>query len=327
MIGQFLVEESPNARAKCKKSKVKIEKGEIRIGKIVKNPFHEDSTQTQWFKVEPFFEGQLKARKTTKTVQSTSDLIGYDNLDSKGQEKVTAALQNYLELKDKPKPKKPRAKKRKGASDESEKKETKPQKKLKKEKVKKEEVKDLFADADPTCSPKEATKILKGVAKSLEFPLPEDEVNASIRCGQCLMGNKVDGKFDFNKALKALAEELRCPEKIPGAKVKAKKKRNAPEANMKENMGIVESFWELASFEFKDMQNKMKGIAYQKVARAVAGLDYVVTNGSILAKKGPKKVAGIGKVSGMKIDEFLETGKIERLERYKKGDFEPIEKA
>jgi len=99
MIGQFLVEESPNARAKCKKSKVKIEKGEIRIGKIVKNPFHEDSTQTQWFKVEPFFEGQLKARKTTKTVQSTSDLIGYDNLDSKGQEKVTAALQNYLELK------------------------------------------------------------------------------------------------------------------------------------------------------------------------------------------------------------------------------------
>src|SRR6056300_933275 len=53
--------------------------------------------------------------------------------------------------------------------------------------------------------------------------------------------------------------------------------------------------------------------AYDDAAYAVYKLPYKVTNGDELAR-GPKKVPGIGKSIAAKINEFLETGKIKKLE-------------
>jgi len=316
----FKIEVAKSGRSKCKKSKELIPKGELRIGKEVKNPFKEDQMMTAWYKVEPFFEMQLRARKTTEKAESTDDFQGFDELSEEQKEIVSNALNNYMTEKDKPKPKKKRKAKAEGGVKVEKKKKAKKEKTPEKASVK-EEQKDLFAGVSPTCPPKEAAAMLLKVARELGFHRLEDDLEAKVRCGQMLMGNKDEKGFDFMKALKALGAELRCEEKIPGAVVKKRKSKPAPTAEVEGNQGIVECFWELAGFEFKDKQDTMKGIAFQKVARGVAALDYKVDSGKEISKKGPKKVPGVGKKSGGMIDEFLETGQIELLEKYKKGDF------
>ena len=62
--------------------------------------------------------------------------------------------------------------------------------------------------------------------------------------------------------------------------------------------------------------NEHKKKAYDDAAYAVYKLPYKVTNGDELAS-GPNKVPGIGKSIATKINEFLETGKIKRLQDLK----------
>jgi DNA polymerase/3'-5' exonuclease PolX len=63
--------------------------------------------------------------------------------------------------------------------------------------------------------------------------------------------------------------------------------------------------------------DEFKKAAYDDAAYAISKLNFKVTSGEELSK-GPKKVPGIGKGIAKKIDEFLETGKIKRLEELKK---------
>jgi DNA polymerase/3'-5' exonuclease PolX len=63
--------------------------------------------------------------------------------------------------------------------------------------------------------------------------------------------------------------------------------------------------------------DEFKKAAYDDAAYAISKLTFKVTSGEELSK-GPKKIPGIGKGIAKKIDEFLETGKIKRLEQLKK---------
>ena len=63
--------------------------------------------------------------------------------------------------------------------------------------------------------------------------------------------------------------------------------------------------------------DEFKKAAYDDAAYAISKLTFKVTSGEELSK-GPKKIPGIGKGIAKKIDEFLETGKIKRLEELKK---------
>jgi len=58
--------------------------------------------------------------------------------------------------------------------------------------------------------------------------------------------------------------------------------------------------------------------AYDTAACIIDQLPFKVTNGAELAK-GPKKVKGIGKSIAKIIDEFLETGKVKKLEKLEKS--------
>jgi len=71
----------------------------------------------------------------------------------------------------------------------------------------------------------------------------------------------------------------------------------------------------LASMEAEDhgSQDPFKIRAYRNAAEIIRELDFEVTSGQELAK-GPNKVEGIGKGIAKKIDEFLQTGEIARLE-------------
>ena len=79
------------------------------------------------------------------------------------------------------------------------------------------------------------------------------------------------------------------------------------------NAAIVNALRKLSDLEKDDFKSK----AYWKAAEAVDNIPYTIVDGESLAK-GETKVPGIGKSIAKKIDEFLETGIISRLEDLKK---------
>jgi len=81
------------------------------------------------------------------------------------------------------------------------------------------------------------------------------------------------------------------------------------------NEDLAEAFDSLSYFE----KDPYKAAAYDDAAYTVQHLPFKIKNGDELAK-GRKKVLGIDKGIAQKIDEFLETGKIEKLEKLKKSD-------
>lgn len=95
---------------------------------------------------------------------------------------------------------------------------------------------------------------------------------------------------------------------------KAKKARTKPMATNSANQALAEAFAELSGFEFKRGE-KFKGGTWSKVAKAVRDSEEKITTG-----KQAMKLKGIGKSSAAKIDEFLETGTLEKLEEYRAGN-------
>ena len=95
---------------------------------------------------------------------------------------------------------------------------------------------------------------------------------------------------------------------------------NDPESDSDEdyfvsyNEELVEALDSLACFE----EDFHKAAAYDNAAHAIQYLPFKMTNGDDLAK-GPKKVKGIGKSIAAKINEFLDTGKIKKLEKLKRS--------
>ena len=80
------------------------------------------------------------------------------------------------------------------------------------------------------------------------------------------------------------------------------------------NSELADVFDELAHHEKDEHKSK----AYDNAAQIIDRLPFKVVNGEELAK-GPKKVAGIGKSIAKVIDEFISTGKVQKLERLEKG--------
>jgi hypothetical protein len=67
-----------------------------------------------------------------------------------------------------------------------------------------------------------------------------------------------------------------------------------------------------------DAKNRFKGVALRKAANALAKLDYEISDGSALATANtPNKVPGVGRGIAAYIDEFLETGEIYEIQKYK----------
>jgi DNA polymerase/3'-5' exonuclease PolX len=80
------------------------------------------------------------------------------------------------------------------------------------------------------------------------------------------------------------------------------------------NHELVDIFDKLASYE----QDPHKRNAYRTVGDALHALPFKVMSGEELSK-GPKKVKGVGKSAVKIIDEFLETGKVKKLEKFEEG--------
>ncbi|XP_027053351.1 DNA ligase 3-like isoform X1 [Pocillopora damicornis] len=102
----FLVEYAAQGRAKCKTCKQQIEKSVTRIGKLVSNPFGEDGgMMKQWYHVPCIFDTLSRARATTKKIDSTDDLGGFENLKDDDQAKILSLIKDLAVKMSSPKKK------------------------------------------------------------------------------------------------------------------------------------------------------------------------------------------------------------------------------
>ncbi|XP_029029642.1 DNA ligase 3 [Betta splendens] len=86
---RFLVEYAKRGTAGCKKCKDKIQKGIVRIGKIVPNPFSESAGEMkEWYHVKCIFEKLERARATTKKIEDITDLEGWEELQDEDKEQI-----------------------------------------------------------------------------------------------------------------------------------------------------------------------------------------------------------------------------------------------
>lgn len=88
------------------------------------------------------------------------------------------------------------------------------------------------------------------------------------------------------------------------------------EGDVGPNEAIAALFKELSDFEFKK-KDVHRGVAYKKVAARLRGHPEQIRSG-----KDAQKLEDIGSNSSKKIDEFLSTGKIERIEKYRRGELD-----
>ncbi|KAG7382366.1 hypothetical protein PHYPSEUDO_004991 [Phytophthora pseudosyringae] len=173
-----------------------------------------------------------------------------------------------------------------------------------------------------------------------------DPVNAAVEAGTMLNATREDGEFQLDAALKEMikkfgVKELASPKKTKGKHAdvktekktgrkrksadvthedadedesKAKKPRKKAEAACEANQPLADAFAELSGFEFKRGE-KFKGGTWSKVAKAIRECEAELTCG-----KDALKLKGVGKSSAAKIDEFLETGTLEKLDEYRAGN-------
>ncbi|XP_044227617.1 DNA ligase 3 isoform X1 [Thunnus albacares] len=94
---RFLVEYAKRGTAGCKKCKDKIQKGIVRIGKIVPNPFSESAGEMkEWYHVKCIFEKLERARATTKKIEDITDLEGWEELQDEDKELIDKHVSDLM---------------------------------------------------------------------------------------------------------------------------------------------------------------------------------------------------------------------------------------
>uniref|UniRef100_A0A1A8EU21 DNA ligase n=1 Tax=Nothobranchius korthausae TaxID=1143690 RepID=A0A1A8EU21_9TELE len=94
---RFLVEYAKRGTAGCKKCKDKIQKGIVRIGKVVPNPFSESAGEMkEWYHVKCIFEKLERARATTKKIEDITDLEGWEELQDEDKELINKHVSDLM---------------------------------------------------------------------------------------------------------------------------------------------------------------------------------------------------------------------------------------
>jgi len=91
--------------------------------------------------------------------------------------------------------------------------------------------------------------------------------------------------------------------------------RKAPPLDGNPNAQFCEALLELANWEKNVNRNHHKHNAYRKAAQALAGLNYRIKSGT-----DARNIPGVGAKIANKIDEIIDTGKLEKLDKIRKDD-------
>lgn len=93
----FSIERAKQGRANCKKCKQKCLSGELRIAKIAPNPFG-DGQMKLWHHIDCMFEQFLKQRPSTKRIESSDDIDGWDALSDEDKDAISGKIEEYNKL-------------------------------------------------------------------------------------------------------------------------------------------------------------------------------------------------------------------------------------
>ncbi|XP_035998663.1 DNA ligase 3 [Fundulus heteroclitus] len=94
---RFLVEYAKRGTAGCKKCKDKIQKGIVRIGKVVPNPFSESAGEMkEWYHVKCIFEKLERARATTKKIEDLTELEGWEELQDEDKDLINKHVSDLM---------------------------------------------------------------------------------------------------------------------------------------------------------------------------------------------------------------------------------------
>ncbi|MEQ2245087.1 DNA ligase 3 [Ilyodon furcidens] len=94
---RFLVEYAKRGTAGCKKCKDKIQKGIVRIGKVVPNPFSESAGEMkEWYHVKCIFEKLERARATTKKIEDLTELEGWEELQDEDKDLINKHISDLM---------------------------------------------------------------------------------------------------------------------------------------------------------------------------------------------------------------------------------------
>ena len=86
---RYLVGYAKLGTSSCKKCKQKIEKGALRIAKLVSNPFSDEGgDMKQWFHPTCIFETFARARATTKKIEDPEDVEGFADLQQEDKDLI-----------------------------------------------------------------------------------------------------------------------------------------------------------------------------------------------------------------------------------------------
>lgn len=101
--------------AKCQKCKMQLEKGVLRMGKIMpnffvaaKDPSKPPPDMKQYFHTNCLFEMLFKARPTTKVIDETDEIEGFEDLNAEDQDEIKKLVDELAEKRSKDGPAEPK---------------------------------------------------------------------------------------------------------------------------------------------------------------------------------------------------------------------------
>jgi hypothetical protein len=158
---------------------------------------------------------------------------------------------------------------------------------------------------------KEATVKLLVLLRGAHMQLPTDDRLARQKVGPVLLSLAGSGELNadiVDSAVRTLSQEFKVVK--PGDAAAGAAAAGGPQAKVPANQSLSDLFDELAKLE-KDAggeNSAFKAKACKVAAIAIRTLEFEVESGAQVSK-GKQKVPGIGKGSGLIIDDYIESGR------------------
>lgn len=172
--------------------------------------------------------------------------------------------------------------------------------------------------AEPTVpkasKPEAATARSPEIVREQKAPAEVDAATSGVTAQQQKTADTPSQDAEAGSSA-AAAGGKKEPKAARAKKPKTESKSKAADAGPCPNEALADAFKELAGFEFQQKAT-FKGAAYKKVEKALREIGEKIVD--VAQVRG---LAGFGKASQAKIAEFLEKGSMERLEKYRRGEF------
>jgi len=244
-------------------------------------------------------------RKKDAQLKAVEDLIGWDEINEEDQARVTQLLADFHDPDVDYPPKEDKKRKKKDQDEEDAEAKNDAEEKAEQPPAKKPTPRKALPEVEEETAEVDGKEAINALAVRLVARLRErglavadDDDAARKQIGGYVMTHKRGTTVD-------VAAVIRQADVDVGRRV------HVDNVECPDNQGLANAFKELANYEFK-VGDKFKGAAYSKVSAKIAEQTAPVTSG-----KEASKLPTIGKASAAKIDEFLASGKIEKLQDYR----------